>query len=852
MGRATQAYNALGAAANKGSQTVVVSAQKLKNISNTSRLLGGNLQGVANAFVSVGGAAARMGSIVSRAGVAASNLGRALGFAALAAAPLALAMRNGLKDAAAFEDAMKGVEAVTPGQTEGLSSVEAEIRRLGRTTKFNAVEVAGAFEDMRKAGVEMQDTIKLGAPVTDLAAAGNVKIGESAELTIKIIKALGKDLSEAQNVVDKMAVAARLFTGDIVDIGNALTFTSGTARTLGIPLEQVTSAIGAIGEVTKEGSRAGTSLNAMLESMAAKSEKGKLSIGGMTVAIRKNAAGGMDLLNTVNDINVALEKKFKNPMDRVAAVAKTFTSRGARAFNALSQQMQKFDQATVESLTNFEGAARAMAETRMDSMIGQLTILKNTIMDLNIGFFGRLLQDLTVPVRSLARFIGDVSTAMEAMTLPASDTSEAAARIRSDFEKVGPTARAFAKGLLDAVGKIKETISGAITWVANLGKRFGQTFGPDKVAMIVSIASRVGLLVAVLAPVAAVLSVLMIAFGSFLSSMGAMIAGFAILKVLGPALLGGMLIPFVKVLLVIAAVAGLAVLAFNAFRREGESVGEGLSRLWNDHIVPFGQGFMQVFGVAMGIVGRIFAGIAQAIGEAIAYMTDAFTPLTNAIFGSSQGFTEFGQVVGFVVGTLGIAVSIIAGAVTELVVLLIKGLSLVTKFLLNNVVKVVKLLTFNVSEAVDGIRMIFDGDILAGLLRFGTALFSTLISPFSQFIRLLFDAAEAVLKIKIPPGIRRLVEAPEFTIPEPNAPKAVAAKKGQENETGLGDIVGDITDALANRKDEINLKTCLHLDGREIRESTAKFEKELGQRAAAKATPWQRRMQAEQASVAVK
>lgn len=140
MGRATQAYNALGAAANKGSQTVVVSAQKLKNISNTSRLLGGNLQGVANAFVSVGGAAARMGSIVSRAGVAASNLGRALGFAALAAAPLALAMRNGLKDAAAFEDAMKGVEAVTPGQTEGLSSVEAEIRRLGRTTKFNAVD----------------------------------------------------------------------------------------------------------------------------------------------------------------------------------------------------------------------------------------------------------------------------------------------------------------------------------------------------------------------------------------------------------------------------------------------------------------------------------------------------------------------------------------------------------------------------------------------------------------------------------------------------------------------------------------------------------------------------------------
>lgn len=853
MGRASKSFNALKQASQNTGNTVVVDSRKLKRMSQTSKLLGGNLGKAARMMKFLGAAATKMGAVISRAGVAVTNFGRSLGFAALAFIPLTLAMKKGVEDAADFEQAMADAAAVNPRQTSGIKEVEKEVRRLGRSTKFTAVEVGRSFESMRRAGLDAERSIKLLKPATDLAAAGGLELAEATKVMTKTAVVFEKQGIKDADIVDKLALASTKSTANLQEMGIALGFTSGAAAALNIPLDQTLAGLAQVQTRTKEGSRAGTAFNAMITRLAEKTKKGKINIAGMTVAVRKNDKGQLDLLNTLNDINTALAKKFPDSTDRAGVASRFFGKRAGRAFNALVQDIGNFDKTIVElgDPTKFRNIAQEMKEMRLNTFSGQLTILKSAITDLDIEFFGDLKKSLVGPMKKVISFLNQVVEVMQDFKIIMNGTEGDALKALDAMDDVASIARTVGVGLAIAIEDIKGAFNSLKTTVKDFVQGSFKQLGIEgrvNAAMLVSFAAKAYIVLAILAPVIAFVSVLVIAFGTMLSSIGSIVSALAALKGVAVLLLGGALIPIIKVVAVIAAVLAVAALAFKAFQRDGESVTDAMVRLWETGIKPIIVGFVTAFAPTIQFIRNAIAALTPVLQSMLDSLVDAFRPIIDSIFVMNTGIgdigTTFGSVFGFITRVLVTFLTMFAAGVA----MIIKASAMIGGFLINNIVKIIKLITFNISEMITSFRMIFSGDILNGLFKLGEAMISNMITPFSQFIRLLFDAAEAVLGIKIPEGVRRFVEAPEFKVPQRGEQAlAGAVQKGVEA-AGPPTVEAkvDVTD-----KRTLDVTTCLNVDGEEIARTVAKHEKDILKRSGAGQTRWQNRMVAEQGAISV-
>lgn len=852
MGRASRSYSGLAARAAATGQTVIVSSLKLQRMSQTSRLLANNLNSTANAFKRLGSAASKAGSLVSRGGVATSNVGRSLGFAALAAAPLTLALKRGAKEASNFEQAMADVAAVNPRDVLP-DGVRSRIRELGRTTKFGGIQIAKSFEEMRRSGLSVSDSLELLGPATNLAAAGDMELADATKMMAKTFIVFKNQGIPASEIVDKLGLSSIQSTANMQEMATALTYVSGTAAQLNIPLDQTLAALGEVSTRTKEGSRSGTNLNSMIGQMIKKTQGGKVHIAGMTVAVRKLNNGQFDLLNTVNDINIALEKKFPNATDRAGIASKFFGDRGARAFMALTQGITNFDRNIVEmgDPKKYKNIASEIAAMRLDTFLGQMTILGKVMSDFSVEFFGGGLAGLTPVLKSVISFMNDVIKVMELMNLALNGNEDQVLSASEKITTFGTAARIVGQGLALAANDIRtsfnETFIAVQAFIKNVLKELGLE-GRVTTVMLVSFAAKAIVLVGVLAPVAAFVSVLVIAFGALISSMGSIISAFAALKGVAAFLMGGALIPLLKVLAIIAIVVGVVALMFEAFRQDGESVTDALYRLWTDGILPVVDGFMIGFKPAIDGAMVAFGIMKDFVLDALAALVDMFTPLTDAMGGTKTGVEGLGQVFGTVLGYVVVLLEAVVTGFVAVASSIIKVGAIVGKFLFGNLVKVLKLIVFNISEVIDSFRQIFSGDILNGLIRLGSAMLSNMLTPFSQFIRLLFEAAEAVLGIKIPPGIKRFVEAPEFQVPARGEHALASAVQRGVESAQPPELKADVT---VEDKRQLDINTCLNVDGREIGTAVARHDKEIRDRAGFRATPWQRRMIAEQGAVAV-
>lgn len=854
MGKATSAFNGLNSAANKGSATVMVSAEKLRAMSQTSQLLGGNLGKTSRGLTAVAGAARKMGSVVSRAGVALSNMGRSLGFAALATAPFAAGLAHGASQWAKFEDAMADIKSADPFNVKGLEQAREESLRLGRTTKFSSVDVASSMAGMRKAGMELNDVIATMGATTTLAAAGDSNLATASKLLSKLLAQTGTEADNAQSLIDKIAVASAGSTATLPEMAQALSYVGGTAHDLGVNIEQTLAAIGAIGAAGKEGSRAGRGLDIALSDLI----KGYTKLG---QPLRVTKDGELDLIDTTKLLNMELDKqvaklpKHKREMSRNAMINKQFSQNSARAFRALSNRMQDIEKMYGKLRTGTDSYAQAMANVQLDTPIGQFTRLKNAMDTLSIQFFGMALKSVQPEITRFADFVGGVGATLAFLNLKEDDTTEAAAKTRKEFSLASPAAKAFGKGLKMAADSISDTIRNIEAALESLKLKLDRVFGPEGTNQIVSWASQFAVAMGVLSPFLAVSSILLITMGSFVSAIGAMIGALGGLEAAGAFLMSGLLMPFLTVLGYLAVALGVVALVFAAYRNENESVIDTMMRFWNDVVTPFIDGFMNGLAPAITLVGQIFEVFGGIVLDTLGYVADAFKPLTDEIFGTSTDMKNLGTVFGQVVGFISIGLSLLVGGVTFLVSAFVTGVAKIAKVLISGLVDTIKLVVFNISELVSAWEKMFNGDMVEGIKQMGQTLLSTLITPFSQFIKVLFTAAEKVLNIKIPDSIKRFVEAPEVTQkPPPTAPGAAAAKAGAEaeNQKTFGERNKQALQDIFGQEKEKTVKVQLNLENRTIREVTAKFEKELSERAAEKGNAWQRRMQAEQASVSVK
>lgn len=300
-------------------------------------------------------------------------------FTAIAAAGAILVGGFGLKDTMTtfmdFEQGMQNVQAVSMATAEEMSQLTDEAKRLGRETEWSAVQVAEAEQLLAQAGFSIKENIAALPGLLNLASAGGIDLANATDIAAGTIRAFGLEAEQAAHVADVLAVASSSTNSDVMGLGESMKYVGPAAKALGIDVEQTTAMLGMLANANIKGSQAGTTMRAALVRLAKPTKQSSA----MMKQLGLNAFDSTGKMLPMHELVGNLEKSTSGltEQQKANAIATIFGQEAMSGMLALIEQGPDALKDLTQSLYDSEGAAQNMADIRLDSLSGQMKILKS-------------------------------------------------------------------------------------------------------------------------------------------------------------------------------------------------------------------------------------------------------------------------------------------------------------------------------------------------------------------------------------------------------------------------------------------------------------------------------------------
>lgn len=336
------------------------------------------------------------------------TLSRTAGLAGLA---IGAGVGLAVKTFADFDQAMSRVASTGEDARNNLDALRKVAVTAGKDIGFSAEQSADGIEALLKAGVTAQDVIGGGLKgALDLAAAGELAVGDAAETAATAMTQFGLSGREVPHIADLLAAGAGKAQGDVSDLALALKQGGLVASQFGLSLEDTVGSLAAFASEGLIGSDAGTSFKTMLLALANPSKKAAKTMADLGISAydaQGNFVGITDLAEQLHD-------KMRNltPAVRDQAMAQIFGNDAVRAANVLYKQGGQGIQDWINQ-TNDAGYAAQVAATKQDNLAGDLRKLKSTLDSVFIesgGGANKALRDLVQGVTDLVDKIGNLPT----------------------------------------------------------------------------------------------------------------------------------------------------------------------------------------------------------------------------------------------------------------------------------------------------------------------------------------------------------------------------------------------------------------------------------------------------------
>ena len=244
-----------------------------------------------------------------------------------------------------FEKALSTLEAVTGSSKEEIGQLSDLAKKLGSTTAFTASQVLELQTELAKLGFKTDDIKNATGSILDLAASLDVDLAEAAEFSGSVVRSFGLTTKDTQQIVDVMALSTSSSALNFESLRESMKLVAPVSKAVGVSVEKTTALLAVLADRGLKGSIAGTGLAKTFI---------MLSKQGLTLE------QGLDKLKSSGgDLNTAI--------DMVGVVA-------AKSFLTLAGGQQ--DIAGLEqSFKDAEGAAKKMAEIKLDNLAGDTTKL---------------------------------------------------------------------------------------------------------------------------------------------------------------------------------------------------------------------------------------------------------------------------------------------------------------------------------------------------------------------------------------------------------------------------------------------------------------------------------------------
>ena len=314
-----------------------------------------------------------------------------------------------------FEAEMSTVAGITHATGDELEALKNAAKQAGQTTWATATESAQALEYMSLAGWTSKQSIGALNDMLMAAKISGLDLGASTDLVTDSMSAMGLSVDQLGHYLDVTTKANNVANTTSSDLMEAILGCAGAAKTNGISLESLSTALSVFANNGLKGTQAGTAMNSILVRMTS-NDKALTEMARLGVSAFDEQTGSF---RDMGDILKDLEAKMVTMTDAerdasLKAIAGTnYYSQFAYLLDSVSEAAEgtagSWDVLT-DKLNNADGAAGEMYDTMMNNLSGAMTEAKSAIEAVQLALGEALTPALTDAVRAVTPYIQKVAT----------------------------------------------------------------------------------------------------------------------------------------------------------------------------------------------------------------------------------------------------------------------------------------------------------------------------------------------------------------------------------------------------------------------------------------------------------
>lgn len=434
--------------------------------------------------------ATKIGSNLQSAGKSITSAGKTL--TTHVTVPIVGLGTAAVKTISDFESAMSKVSAISGATGSDLDALNQKAQEMGIKTKFSATESAEAFTYMAMAGWKTEDMLQGIDGIMALAAADGLDLATTSDIVTDTLTAFGLSADDSGHFADVLAAAASNASTNVSLLGESFKYAAPVAGALGYSAEDTAIALGLMANANIKGSQGGTALRSSLSRLIKPTDDAAALMEQYGLSMT-NADGSMKSLGEVMEM---LRTKMGGLSEAEQAQA-AVTLFGQEAMSGMLAVINASD-SDYEKLTSAiygaDGAAQQMADTMLDNLSGQLTLLKSALEGLAIQF-GEILMPY---IKQFVQWLQNLVQKLQEMT---PEQKEQIVKWAAFAAAIGP--------VLLAVGKL-------VTGIGNVISVFGKlkTAIPAVKGALVAVKGAIAGISAPVVAVVAVIGTLVAAFAT--------------------------------------------------------------------------------------------------------------------------------------------------------------------------------------------------------------------------------------------------------------------------------------------------------------------------------------------------
>lgn len=218
-----------------------------------------------------------------------------------------------------FQQAMDASAVTARASPEDYARMEAAARQMGAATTKTATEAAEALGYMSLAGWDVEQSLAGLEPILRLSEATNMDLARASDLVTDSMSALGLGVDRMEDYLNLSVQAQRASNTTAESLMEAFIGCGGAAKTAGVDMGDLSTALGVLANSGTKGAEAGTALNSIIMRMTSKDVAIK-AMKQLGVSVYDASGNFRGLEAVLTDVSAAMAGMSAD--DKMAALAK--------------------------------------------------------------------------------------------------------------------------------------------------------------------------------------------------------------------------------------------------------------------------------------------------------------------------------------------------------------------------------------------------------------------------------------------------------------------------------------------------------------------------------------------------